>query len=299
MITLVRSLTADVVHFHTGNSCLPRSLTTALALTRSSRAFVTVHSPYETIEATSFRGRFWGWSTRVTLHAVVSPSNHASTFQRRCGVPTRRAVTIRNAIHSANISGGDGTLIRAELSMTVDQPLIVFTSRIDDQKRPIDAVRILAEIIDEHPEALLAFVGSGDSSDAVLTEAARLGLSDNVRAVGFRTDVPDWLAASTVWLLPTERENFSVAVLEALAAGCAVVTTDCPGNDEIIVDGENALSFAVGDIEGGADAVRRLLADSTLRSRLADGARSSTRDLTIENMIDQYRDLYVRFTGSG
>lgn len=66
---------------------------------------------------------------------------------------------------------------------------------------------------------------------------------------GYRTDVQDWLAAATVWLLRTLRENFSLAVLEARSAGCAVLTTDAPGNDEIVVvDDVNALTFAVGDV---------------------------------------------------
>ena len=67
---------------------------------------------------------------------------------------------------------------------------------------------------------------AGVISRAPLTaEAKRLGLADRVRLVGYQTNVPDWLAAATVWLLPTERENFSVAVLEALAAGCTVLST--------------------------------------------------------------------------
>ena len=72
-----------------------------------------------------------------------------------------------------------------------------------------------------------------------------------MRLAGYQTNVADWLAAATVWLLPTERENFSVAVLEALAAGCAVLSTTCPGNDEVLTDRENRGLFPVGDIPRG------------------------------------------------
>ena len=68
--------------------------------------------------------------------------------------------------------------------------------------------------------------------------------ADRVRLVGYQTNVPDWLAAATVWILPTERENFSVAALEAMAAGCAVASTICPGNAEVLLDGVNSLTFA-------------------------------------------------------
>lgn len=295
MIQLARSLTAPVLHFHTGNSCLPRSATIALALTRTTRSFVTVHSPYETIEPRSFRGRFWGVSARLTLHTVITPSDHASSFQRSCGIPERQVSTIRNAIDLAKMQNGDGRRVRAELGLSPDQPLIVFTSRIEAQKRPVDAVRILSKVIDAHPDARLVFVGRGDQSDAVVAEAKLLGVERQVDAVGFRTDVADWLAASTVWLLPTERENFSVAVLEALAAGCAVVTTDCPGNDEIIVDGVNGLAFAVADVDGGAHAVRRVLDDAALRRELGAGAHSTIADYSVESMVDRHVGLYADF----
>ena len=180
-------------------------------------------------------------------------------------------------------------------ALGADDALIVFTSRLDSQKRPVDAVRILHAALDEFPTATLVFVGSGTESDAVTECAARLGVSERVRLMGFRTDIADWLAAATVWILPTERENFSVAVLEALAAGCAVLSTPCPGNDEVLVDGDNSLTFAIGDVDGGAAQLRRLLADPTLRERLAESGVEVAAQYTVERMVDAYVELFERY----
>jgi glycosyltransferase involved in cell wall biosynthesis len=170
----------------------------------------------------------------------------------------------------------------------------VFSSRIDTQKRPIDAVRIFAGVADEFPRARLVFVGDGALRSAVTDEAHRLGVADRLDLVGYQTNVEDWVAAATVWILPTERENFSLAVLEALAAGRAVLSTSCPGNDEVLVDGENAAVFGVGDVDAGIARLRELLADDALRRRLGETATATSARFSSERMVDSYHALYRR-----
>jgi glycosyltransferase involved in cell wall biosynthesis len=294
LVKLLRSLRAPIVHFHTGNSCLPRSAIVALDLLRFPRAFVTLQSPYETIDAGSRRARFWAWGARRRFVAVISPSDHASAFQRRCGVPAERTVTVRNAVDAKHMASGVGDGPRQVLGVGREEQVVMFCSRVDAQKRPLDAVRAFAAIATEFPNAVLAVVGRGDLEGDVAAEATRLGVADRVHLVGYQTNVPDWLAAATVWILPTERENFSVAVLEAMAAGCAILATMCPGNDEILVDGDNALTFAVGDVDAAADGLRRLLGDPSLRAHLSRGAKTTSAEHTAERMVDGYCDVYTR-----
>jgi glycosyltransferase involved in cell wall biosynthesis len=265
-----------------------------LVLQRYRRSFVTLQSPYETIEPGSARARVWAWTARHSMAAVVSPSDHASRFQRRCGIPASLVTTVRNSIDVATMAGGDATVARRQLGVGADVPLVMFTSRLDGQKRPLEAVAIFAAVADDVPAARLVFVGRGEENDAVVAEVARRGLSDRVDMVGYQTNVPDWLAAATVWLLPTERENFSVAVLEAMAAGCAVLSTTCEGNDEVLVDGVNSRTFAVGDVAAGAVALRELLTDTEQRHRLGAAAAAVAGGYTVANMVDQYRRLYHR-----
>lgn len=295
MVKLARSLRAPVVHFHTGNSCLPRSAMIALAVSRTARGFATLQSPYETIDPASGRAKFWSKAVRRVLHAVISPSDHGSEFQRRCGISEAQTVTIRNAIDTDAIAAGDATGPRAELGLGPDDPLVVFTSRIEQQKRPADAVRIFAGCVADHPAARLVVVGTGVLSDEVREVADELGISDRVHLVGFRTDIADWLAAATVWLLPTERENFSVAVLEALAAGCPVLSTRCAGNTEVLVDDDNALVIDVGDVDAGIAALQRLLGDPALRERLSRRGVECAKEYSLDHMVDQYDQLYRKF----
>ena len=255
---------------------------------------MTLQSPYETIATGSGRAKFWATMARRRFAAVVSPSDHGSTFQLRCGLPSDLVVTVRNAVDTTRMSTGNGELARQALGVGPDDPIVLFCSRLDGQKHPVDTVRAFASAVSEFPRAALVMVGRGDLEDEVSAEAARLGLTDRVRLVGYQTNVPDWLAASTVWILLTERENFSVAVLEAMAAGCAVLSTTCPGNDEVLIDDQNSLTVGVGDTQAAGAALRRLLADSQLRGRLSQAARETSSHYDVERMIDAYFELYGR-----
>ena len=292
LIGLVRSLDSDVLHIHAGDSCLPRRMMLALIATRPRNVVATIHSPYEFFDPRSARARFWAATARLTLRAVVSPSEHGTRFQRACGIPERMTTTIRNAIDHEAFASGDPTVPRKSLGLDGDTPMVLFSSRLDPQKRPLDAVRTFAEAAPDPSPAVLVFIGSGAEEAAIMNAARGLGVGDRVKMAGYQLNVADWLAAATIWIFPTERENMSISLLEAMAAGSAIVATECPGNDEILTDGANALTFAVGDVEAAADRLRRLLQDPQLRDRLSAGASSTARSHSVQRMVEQYRQMY-------
>ncbi len=286
---------APIVHIHTGDVCLPRLAILAMDILRLPRVIVTSHSPYDTLDPAGRRARFWASAARRRIHVVVSPSVHGRATQLSYGVPEDRAATIHNGVDTGRYGSGSAEAARAALGVGPEARLVVFTSRIDAQKRPLEAVQAFARIAGEFPDALLVFVGSGDHDAAVLDEAQRLGVDRRVRMVGYQSNVPDWLAAASVWILPTESENFSLAVLEAFAAGCPILSTLCPGNDEILRNGENSVAVPVGDVDGLTDGLRRLLGDETLRTRLGAAARAESRnfavDVAVEKYIAKYREM--------
>jgi len=182
--------------------------------------------------------------------------------------------------------------IRQELGLDAHAPLAVFTSRLEAQKRPLDALKGFARLKTELPAAHLAFVGDGSLEGELRRHVAAENLADRVHFAGYRLDVPDWLAAATVWLLPTEAENFSLSVLEALAAGAPILSTLCLGNDEVLVADENAVIHPIGDVEALALGLRRIIFDDGLRSRLSENAMRTAERFTIERMVQRYASCY-------
>ena len=297
MLRLFSRNRAPIVHLHTGDVCLPRFATLAMDLLRLPPAFVTVHSPYDTLGPGDARARYWAAVVSRRFHKVFCPSDHSRATQIRYGLAQERVQTIHNSVDLDRYGHGDPTSVRSRLGLAPDAPLIVFTSRMDAQKRPLDALAAFARIASDFPAAHLVFVGTGALTEEATKAAARARLTGRVHFVGHQPNIPDWLAAATVWLLPTEAENFSLAVLEALAAGCPIISTQCPGNDEVLIDNENALTTSVGDIRAQADALRRLLHNEDLRTRLSRAARMTSRSYSQENMVRQYWKCYTENAG--
>jgi glycosyltransferase involved in cell wall biosynthesis len=152
----------------------------------------------------------------------------------------------------------------------------------------------------ELPEAVFAFAGDGPLRPELEREAARLGVEDRVRFLGHREDVPDLLAASDVFALPSLYEGSSLALLEAMAAGRAVVSSSIGGTAELIEDGANGLLVPPGDVGALSSAIRRLLRDDGLRARLgAEGRDRVEASFAERATADAVEGVYSEVLGDG
>jgi len=283
---------APVLHLHTGDIALPRMTLFALEALRPRHVFATIHCANEEMAHGGGRARYWASAANRLFQKIICPSAHGRRTQIGYGVRDDKSVTIYNGVDVARYAGGDGAGPRRALHIADDTPLVVFTSRLHEQKRPLDALNAFALVAGEFRSAHFALVGDGPLEQACRARVRELGLEARVHFVGHQNNVPDWLAASTVWALPSDAENFSLAVIEALAAGCAVVANWCRGNDEILKPGENALTAPVGDVAAFADGLRRLLATPDLRARLRTSAQATAQNFSRDKMVDMHELCY-------
>lgn len=149
------------------------------------------------------------------------------------------------------------------------RPVVLTCARLDVQK----GHQVLLEAAARLPDARFAIAGDGPERAALEAQAAALGIGDRVVFLGDRDDVPALLRACDAFALPSLYEGSSLAVLEAMAAGRAVVSSAIGGTDELIVNGESGVLVPPGDAPSLADALRRVLADHALRTRLGTRAR--------------------------
>lgn len=282
-----------VAHFHVSANALPGPFLPALAALRRAGVVVTPHNPYDGDPPPGTAGaRRWAGFAARRASRVVCISRRALERQLEYGVPHERLTMIHNGVDVARFAAGDGAVARARLGVGPDAPLVVVCGRLVAQKRPLDAVSAFQLVADRHPDARLVFVGEGPLAGDVAAAAGRAGLAGRVHLVGHRFDVEHWLAAATAWLLPTESEGFSLAVLEAMAAGRAIVTTRCAGNVEVLRHGVTALLTPVGVTDALGHALGRLLARPGLRHDLGAAARHAVEEYTIDGMIDRYVAVY-------
>jgi glycosyltransferase involved in cell wall biosynthesis len=157
---------------------------------------------------------------------------------------------------------------------------VLFLGRLAPQKRPDLALRALARV----PGAELQLANDGPDRAALERLAAELGISDRVRFLGYRDDVPALLARTSCLLVTSDYEGGSLVVPEAMAAGVPVVATRAGGVEEVLDGG--GLVVGRGDVEAVADALSRMLGDAAEAARLGDAGRARARDeFTRERMV--------------
>ncbi|MEO5800705.1 MAG: glycosyltransferase [Gemmatimonadales bacterium] len=152
-------------------------------------------------------------------------------------------------------------------------PTITFLGRLAPVKCPLDAIAAFAE--STAAPWRLQIIGDGPLHSAGVAFAESLGINDRVDWLGVRGDVGALLRASSIALFTSRTEGFPNGLLEAMAAGCAVVSTDCPaGPAELLLDGECGLLAPVGETGIIAAAIRTLVEDPQRRNQLGNAART-------------------------
>lgn len=186
--------------------------------------------------------------------------------------------TIPNGIDPAEGASASGEELRAALGVAPGTPVVLFAGRIERRKGADVAAAVAARLL---PRRRLAFVFAGDDlfgwlARDLLPPLEALGGLGSVHALG-RLPLDRAraaLAAADVVLVPSRWENCPYVVLEAMAAGRAVVASDATGLPELIEQGVTGLAAPDGDAEGHAAAVERLLDDPGLARRLGAAARA-------------------------
>lgn len=157
------------------------------------------------------------------------------------------------------------------------------------------ALRAFALVLQRHPEARLTVAGSGPLEAQLHQLASDLGLSTRVDFVGRvdRDAMAALLRQSTVALNPSLVDNTPNSVLEALASGVPVVSTNVGGVPFIVQDGVTALLVPPQDPQAMATAVMRLLADPGLCSRLAEAGLAQVQGFTWEQVAPRLTAVYA------
>jgi glycosyltransferase involved in cell wall biosynthesis len=217
----------------------------------------------------------------------------AGQLRSRLRLSEDRVEVIYNAVDSARFAAVDGRSLRAQLTAGEDRPVILTCARLDAQK----GHPVLLEAAAELPEAVFALAGAGPERAALERRAAELGVADQVLFLGRRDDVPELLAACDVFALPSRYEGSSLALLEAMAAARAIVSSAIPGTDELVSDGLTGVLVPPGDASVLAQALRRLLSEPDLRAALGNRARERSRDFSPGAMAAQVTRVYGELLG--
>jgi glycosyltransferase involved in cell wall biosynthesis len=145
---------------------------------------------------------------------------------------------------------------------------------------------------------MLAIAGGGAEKERLEALAASKGLAAHVKILGHREDVPDLLAASDVFVMPSLWEGLPLALLEAMLAGKPVIASRTSGIPEAVNDGVDGLLTTPGDVGELATALRGVIASPARRAALGGAARArATAEFTLDAMADGYERVFREVSG--
>jgi glycosyltransferase involved in cell wall biosynthesis len=218
---------------------------------------------------------------------VVCPSGWLRDLAVEWGVPPARVSVLPNPAPAP--PGAEREELRR--SFGLNGPTLAFAGRLTAQK----ALPVLLDALAAADGVRLVVAGDGPEREAFERRVADLGLSDRVQSLGSqpRERVVELFAAVDATVLASSWENFPHTVVESLAAGAPVLSTDVGGVAEVVRDGENGLLVPVGRADLLAGAIRRYFADAGLRERLRAAARPSVAGYAPERVLARLEEILL------
>ncbi|GAB1343717.1 glycosyltransferase [Gemmatimonas sp.] len=176
---------------------------------------------------------------------------------------------------------------------------IVAAGRLVKHKRYHDLIEAFGRLAADFPEWDLEICGDGPERSALLAQVERHGLAHRVQLPGHVLEPWQHMRQAAIVAHCAEIEGFCNTLIEALMAGCAVVTSDCPYGPREIVGTDGGLLYPPGDVDALAAQLRRLMRDDALRLSLASSGRASLGRFDVDRVAGQWFDEMARGTRQG
>ena len=241
---------------------------------------------------------------RCSDTVLASCSVEAAQISELYGADPSRIRIVAPGVDHAFFGPGDRRQARRALGLSGDGPLLLFVGRIQPLKGVSVAVRALAALTPDHPDARLVIVGgpSGPQGDVEVdrTQALvdELGLADGVVFVPPQPHelLSTYYRASDVCLVPSRSESFGLVALEAAACGTPVVASDVGGLRSLIDHGRTGYLVDEPTPEAFAAWVRQILAEPLLAERLSTGSVLRARRYTWARAAHLLTEIYADLT---
>ena len=303
LLKLLREKNIDVYHGHCYKSDLYGLI---LSRFHKMKLVTTAHGPLASFKF------FWAsknWRVRYLYDQidmrllkhydlVLMVSDTMREIISRYGVDPQRMMWIRNAIDSKYFrrSGVPDAAFRAELGIPPGATVVGAVGRLNGEKDYPNLLRAAQILLQERPDLYFVIAGKGELEPELKALAAELGVAQRVIFMGHFHDVRKVFELMDLYVLSSTREGLPNTVLEAMAMGVPIVSTDVDGVKEAVSDQREAFLVPAQDSVKLAEGIARMLDDRELRERLARDARAKVetdfsfahRTRTIENL---YRKL--------
>jgi len=230
------------------------------------------------------------WTDRIVC---VCPFERESALRRHVA-PADKLTVIENGIRMPTSCSPDAAArLRRELGFAPDDTVVGAAGRLTAQKGYSDLVRAAAGIVKRRPGTKFVLAGDGELRRAIERLVARIGLQADFRLLGSRTDLDPFYALLDVVVFPSRWEALPYTLIEAMAAGRAIVAARVGGIPDVLTNGHNGLLVPPRDVPGLRDAVGSLLDHPQRRQALGKEARRTAEErFRLSDMLERIGALY-------
>ena len=234
---------------------------------------------------------------------VIAVSNAVAHELRSSGVVSEQQIAvIPNGIDVDRFirarANFDQVQFLRGMGLPVDCLLVGSVGELRTLKRHDDFIRAAAIVASRFPETQFVLAGvdtsaSGEVRKQLEALVGELGLRDRFYFLGWLDDAEKLLCAMDVFVSASETESFGLAIVEAMAAGTAVVATATEGAKEVIEHQQTGVLVPIGDVQGIAGSVLDLLTDPKKRHTIAtQSVQSAIKNFSLTRMVDEIVRAY-------
>ncbi|MDP2962901.1 MAG: glycosyltransferase [Sulfurimicrobium sp.] len=229
------------------------------------------------------------------LDALVVPSHGMLDVLRGYGIQTRAEV-IPTGLPVDNFTPGDGAAFRARHRIPPQRPVMLYVGRVAFEKNIGFLLHVTARIRRDMPDVLLIIAGEGPALNLLKSQAAQLGLGNNIMFVGYldrKSELPDCYRAANVFIFSSCTETQGLVLLEAMAQATPVVALAELGTRDVLQEGQGTL-IAAHEIEDFAAKTMSLLQSADKARQLGERGHEYACGWSAGALAEKMLDFYQR-----
>ena len=286
---LIRQLQPDLVHVHDAHG-----VTAALALSFGGSA---LRSRFVASRRVAFhigKNAFSRWKYRQ-VECFLCTSDVVRSILVADGIPADRTTLVHEGIDLERVNAAPSLNVHEEFWLPHTAPVVGNVAALVPRKGQRYLIDAVPHILSKVPDARFLIVGAGALKETLEHQIKHLHLDHHVILTGFRPDVLSLHKGFDLFVTSAPTEGIGASVLDAMACGRAVVAAHAGGLSEVVVDGETGLLVPAHNSAALAEAITRLLQDSTLRERFGRaGLARARRIFNVDRMVDETLQVYDR-----
>lgn len=300
-VALLLKVKPDLVQINLPNARLCFGSLIACGLFRISTVVVFQLVPHY-FSFSSIKKRFLAWARSRNQQWVAVSRNNQKHICNSFDIPLSEVVCIYNGanfkpcldlLHSNDLCLQRHELLD-ELGLPANSFLFITVGRLSHQKGYHILIPAIPHIAKDFPCVTFAWVGDGDQREFLAAKVREYDVENNVRFLGFRSDIPRLLKAADLFIFPTLYEGQPFAILEAMSSGLPIVTSRASGIPEVIENKMHGLTFRTGDSCDLLETVRWALKHPQNMQEMAQNAKLRAQEFTDERMINGTFDLWQK-----